>query len=96
MQIRNVEYCIPKLVEEEEIWDKELKRGLEMEKAFWKPPLVSLMTGFSLNVILHGQLSQASSSFLLQSTSTFCYILYLTFPILLMGQLSSLKSEHVL
>ena len=39
MQIRNVEYCIPKLVEEEEIRDKELKRGLEMEKVFWKPPL---------------------------------------------------------
>ena len=39
MQIWNVEYCIPKLVEEEEIWDKELKRGLEMEKVFWKPPL---------------------------------------------------------
>ena len=39
MQIWNVEYCIPKLVEEEEIRDKELKRGLEMEKVFWKPLL---------------------------------------------------------
>ena len=96
MQIWNVEYCIPKLVEEEEIWDKELKRGLEMEKVFWKPPLClpwQVLTKYHTSWPTESKLHPPSCSNL---HPTFCYILYLTFPILLMEQLSSLKSEHVL
>lgn len=50
------EFNISKLVEEEEIWNRELKRGLGMEEVFLKPLFYSHDI-FSLNIILHGQAS---------------------------------------